>query len=188
MPGVWAHSYKTLWGHCKLGGHLQAKDRHLRRNQTWQQLDFRVVAPTNVCCLSHPVCGPWYGRPSPPGQEQSTGASFYFYYFKVIWPLSPGLPFFLSHFIFLSSPANSESRGVQNRDHWLLAWNNKVLLTILYLPEILPHKGNLDTPRNRKEWCSPLSIQKQGCKITILKLPSSTAISSFSEGFYQLNV
>lgn len=43
------------------GRHLQAKERSLRRNETWVHLDIGLLASKteqiNFCYLSNPVCG-----------------------------------------------------------------------------------------------------------------------------------
>lgn len=164
------------------GSHLQDTARRHKRKLNWAtpwlwhcslQAGESVMAalaeePRNeVSCL----CNSCYTRVSPALLSCPSPASSH----------SPGSFF---------SPENTRKRGLGLRNEVTDCWSRTMQFCFLYCTyqKPCPHKGNPDTLRNRKEWCSPLSIQKHSCKNTPWKLPSSIAISSFSEGFSQISV
>ena len=62
------HKQKAVCWQIEKVGHLQAKERSLRRNQSHRHLDLwfpvsRLMRKIHFCCLSHPICLLHYGSP-----------------------------------------------------------------------------------------------------------------------------
>lgn len=72
-------------------------------------------------------------------------------------------PFSSSSHALFPSPQHEEEAAGLNDKRSLTVDRQDSFAYFLY-------KGNPDTPRNRKEWCSPLSNQKHGCQTTVQKL------------------